>query len=348
MDGAFVYGVLSTQIYCRPSCPARRPIPSRIVLFAVPVAAEDAGFRPCRRCHPQEIHGSPQSEAILRVCHEIDSAIVRAPALSQLAASAGMSASHLQRTFRRATGITPRQYADAVRTARLKSAIRKGTSVTDAMYGAGYGSSSRLYEQSDAHLGMTPATYGRGGLGMHISYSIADCSLGRVLAAGTERGISAVYLGDSDARLSAALRKEYPQAEIRRAPGSHAQWTRAIIRHVDGEQLSLDLPTDVLATAFQRRVWEALRAIPYGTTRSYSELARMLGSPNSTRAVARACATNPVSIVVPCHRVVRSDGSLAGYRWGLRRKELLLERERANATRKPVAARKPIAAATST
>ncbi len=269
----------------------------------------------------------------------------RPPTLSQLAVSAGMSASHLQRTFRHVTGITPRQYADAVRVTRLKSAIQKGSNVTDAMYEAGYGSSSRLYEQSNAHLGMTPATYGRGGRGMQISYTIANCSLGRVLVAGTERGISAVYLGDSDDQLSAALRKEYSQAEIRRAPGAHAQWTRAIIGHIDGAKLPHDLPTDVIATAFQRRVWEALRAIPYGTTRSYSELAKLLGSPNSTRAVARACATNPVSIVVPCHRVVRSDGSLSGYRWRLPRKELLLERERANAKGKPGRARKPLAIA---
>jgi AraC family transcriptional regulator of adaptative response/methylated-DNA-[protein]-cysteine methyltransferase len=332
MDGLFVYAVLSTRIYCRPSCPSRRPRPDRMVFFALPATAEQAGFRACRRCRPQEATPSAQAAAIRSVCGEIEAASERPPDLTRLARVAGLSVSHLQRTFRRVMGITPRQYADAVRVARLKSELRKGTNVTNAMYEAGYGSSSRLYESSDAQLGMTPATYGRGGLGMHITYTIADCSLGRVLVAATNRGISAVYLGDKDGRLEEALRKEYPRAEINRSTAAHSQWARAIIRQIDGAQQSLDLPIDAVATAFQRRVWEALRAIPYGATRTYSEMARSLGAPSSTRAVARACATNPVSIVVPCHRVVRTDGSLAGYRWGLRRKELLIERERGNAS----------------
>ena len=200
--------------------------------------------------------------------------------------------------------------------------------MTTALYEAGYGSSSRLYEQSDAHLGMTPATYRRGGLGMKISYTIADCSLGRVLVAATARGISAVSLGENDARLVAELRREYPHAEIRRGASEASRWVRAIVRHLAGSQPRLDLPTDVVATAFQRRVWEALRSIPRGTTRSYSEVAREIGQPSAMRAVARACATNPTAIVVPCHRVIRSDGSLGGYRWGLERKKLLLDRER--------------------
>jgi AraC family transcriptional regulator of adaptative response/methylated-DNA-[protein]-cysteine methyltransferase len=224
-------------------------------------------------------------------------------------------------------GITPRQYADAIRVARLKSHLRKGTDVTTALYETGYGSASRLYEKSDAQLGMTPATYGRGGRGMQISYTIADCSLGRVLVAATDRGVSAVYLGNKDEPLAAALRDEYPQAEITRSSEEHSQWVREIVRHLAGAQPQLDLPTDVTATAFQRRVWEALRAIPFGTTRTYSEVASLLGRPTATRAVARACATNPTSIIVPCHRVVRTDGSLGGYRWGLHRKQLLLEQE---------------------
>jgi AraC family transcriptional regulator, regulatory protein of adaptative response / methylated-DNA-[protein]-cysteine methyltransferase len=252
--------------------------------------------------------------------------------LRRLAAGSGISAPHLQRTFRLAMGITPRQYADAIRVARLKSHLRKGTNVTTALYETGYGSASRLYEKSDAQLGMTPATYSRGGRGMQISYTIANCSLGRVLVAATGRGISAVYLGDKDESLAAALRKEYPDAEIRHGSEVHSQWVRAIVRHLAGSQPQLDVPTDVAATAFQRRVWEALRAIPFGTTRTYSEVARSLGRPTATRAVARACATNPVSIVVPCHRVVRTDGSLGGYRWGLHRKQLLLEQETRNAT----------------
>ncbi len=205
--------------------------------------------------------------------------------------------------------------------------------MTTALYEAGYGSASRLYEQSNAQLGMTPATYGRGGRGMKITYTIADCTLGRVLVAATNRGISAVSLGEDDARLTAALRDEYPRAEIRRASGEHADWVREIVRHLAGQNPRLDLPTDVIATAFQRRVWEALRAIPPGATRTYSEMARSLGEPKATRAVARACATNPAAIVVPCHRVVRKDGSLGGYRWGLKRKEQLLRQEGSGAAR---------------
>ena len=239
-----------------------------------------------------------------------------------------MSAYHLQRTFRKTMGITPRKYADALRVARFKSDLRKGADVTAALYEAGYGSASRVYERSDAQLGMTPAAYQRGGRGMSISYTISDCSLGRVLVAVTSRGISAVSLGKNDARLVAELREEYPQAEIRRGAGETSQWVRAIVRHLAGTQPRLDLPTDVAATAFQRRVWEALRSIPSGSTRSYREIAIALGQPRAVRAVARACATNPTAIVVPCHRVIRSDGSLAGYRWGVHRKNILLDQEK--------------------
>jgi len=266
------------------------------------------------------------------VCREIEADVDRPADLKRLAAGSGLSPQHLQRTFRKAMGITPRQYADAIRVARLKSHLRKGKDVTTALYETGYGSASRLYEKSDAQLGMTPATYRRGGRGMRISYATADCSLGRVLVAATDRGVSAVYLGDKDEPLAAALREEYPHAEIHRSSGEHSQWVGSIVRHLAGAQPQLDLPTDVVATAFQRRVWEALRSIPFGTTRTYSEVASLLGRPTATRAVARACATNPTSIVVPCHRVIRTDGSLGGYRWGLHRKQFLLEQESRNAT----------------
>ncbi|MBZ5644797.1 MAG: bifunctional DNA-binding transcriptional regulator/O6-methylguanine-DNA methyltransferase Ada [Acidobacteriia bacterium] len=332
-DGAFVYGVRSTGIYCRPSCPSRRPDARHVLLFHVPDEAERAGFRACRRCHPREQRRDAQAEMIRRVCREIETSEDGRAGLNRLATVAGLSAAHLQRTFRKALGISPRQYADAIRAARLKSNLRKEIDVTTALYEAGYGSASRLYEQSNAQLGMTPATYGRGGRGMNITYTIADSALGRVLVAATDRGISAVSLGDDDARLTAALREEYPRAEIRRASGEHSGWVRAIVRHLSGQNPRLNLPTDVIATAFQRRVWEALRAIPSGATRTYSEMARELGDPKATRAVARACATNPAAIVVPCHRVVRKDGSLGGYRWGLQRKEQLLRRERTNSTR---------------
>jgi AraC family transcriptional regulator of adaptative response/methylated-DNA-[protein]-cysteine methyltransferase len=328
MDGAFVYAVRSTGIYCRPSCPSRRPHTREILLFVQPKAAEQAGFRACRRCHPRQARRSPRAELVRRVCSEIEGNPDGPVSLRTLAERTGLSATHLQRTFRQAMGITPRQYADALRVARFKSELRKGKDVTTALHEVSYGSASRLYEKSDAQLGMTPATYRRGGLGMNISYTIAPCALGRVLVAATKRGISAVYLGDRDSDLVAALRKEYPRAEIRSGSGEHANWVRAIVRHLAGTNPQLDLPTDVMATAFQRRVWEALRSIPLGSTRTYSEVARSIGQPSAIRAVARACATNPVSIVVPCHRVVRTDGSLAGYRWGIERKQTLLERER--------------------
>ena len=329
MDGAFVYAVRSTGIYCRPSCPSRRPHTRQILLFAQPEAAERAGFRACLRCHPRQARGNSQANLIRRVCGEIEGNADGPVSLRALAELTGLSASHLQRTFRQTMGITPRQYADTLRVARLKSELRKGKEVTTALHEVSYGSASRLYEKSDAQLGMTPATYRRGGRGMNISYTIAPCSLGRVLVAATERGISAVYLGDRDSDLASALRKEYPRAEIRCGSGDHAKWVRAIVRHLAGSNPRLDLPTDVVATAFQRRVWEALRSIPLGATRTYAEVARSIGRPSAIRAVAHACATNPAGIVVPCHRVVRADGTLGGYRWGLGRKKLLLEREKA-------------------
>jgi AraC family transcriptional regulator, regulatory protein of adaptative response / methylated-DNA-[protein]-cysteine methyltransferase len=333
MDGAFVYAVRSTGIYCRPSCPSRRPQTRQILLFVQPDAAERAGFRACQRCHPRKAHGSPQADLIRRVCGEIESHPDDLLSLQDLAERMGLSAAHLQRTFRRAMGITPRQYADALRVARLKSELRKGKDVTTALHEVSYGSSSRLYEKSDAHLGMTPATYRRGGRGMNISYTIAPCSLGRVLVAETERGISAVYLGEHDSDLATALRKEYPYAEIRCGSGERSKWVRAIVQHLAGSNSRLDLPTDVVATVFQRRVWEALRAIPLGATRTYAEVARSIGQPSAIRAVAHACATNPAAIVVPCHRVVRTDGTLGGYRWGLERKRSLLDQERRTAKR---------------
>jgi AraC family transcriptional regulator of adaptative response/methylated-DNA-[protein]-cysteine methyltransferase len=333
-DGKLVYGVRSTGIYCRPSCPSRRPRPDQIVLFAGPDAAEQAGFRACKRCRPRAASG-PRADFIRQVCSAIESnGNDENPAsLRLLAELMGVSAAHLQRTFRREMGITPRQYADAIRVGRLKSKLRKGTDVTSALHEVQYGSSSRLYEQSDAQLGMTPATYGRGGQGMSLTYTIAPSALGRVLVAATERGISAVYLGDCDSALLAELRREYPRAEIRNASGAHVNWVREIVGHLAGDTPRLDLPTDVVATAFQRRVWQALRSIPPGTTRTYTEVARSIGQPRAVRAVAHACAKNPASVVVPCHRVVRSDGSLGGYRWGLQRKQILLEREKGAANR---------------
>jgi AraC family transcriptional regulator of adaptative response/methylated-DNA-[protein]-cysteine methyltransferase len=328
MDGAFVYAVRSTGIYCRPSCPSRRPRENQILFFNQPEAAEQAGFRACRRCYPREIRMNRKTQLVGKVCKEIANHPEDSVSLKSLAKLTGLSPAHLQRTFREAMGISPRQYADTLRVARLKSELRKGSDVTTALHEVSYGSASRLYEKSDAQLGMTPATYRKGGLGMNISYTIADSSMGRVLVAGTERGISAVYLGDKDSDLAAALREEYPQAEIQTVSEGKSKWVRKIVAHLDQSNSPLDLPTDVAGTAFQRRVWQALREIPLGATRTYSDVARAIGQPTAIRAVGHACATNPASIVVPCHRVIRTDGSLGGYRWGLHRKQSLLEKER--------------------
>lgn len=337
-DGSFVYAVRSTGVYCRPSCPSRKPNPNRVVFFAGPREAERAGYRACRRCRPQI--SSPQREAagvVRRICRKIDEILASDPearlTLEELGRLFALKPHKMERLFQRILGITPRQFTDAQRMSQLKSRLRKGEKVTTAMYDTGFGSSSRLYERAPAQMGMTPAAYRRGGQGMSISYTIVPCPLGRVLVAATDRGVSAVYLGDSDEPLKKALAEEYPRAEISHDSQGIGPWVRDILSHLRGREPHMDLPLDVQATAFQRRVWEELRRIPYGSTRSYSEVARAIGKPKAIRAVARACATNPVSIVVPCHRVVRGDGSLAGYRWGLERKKTLIARERQQAGR---------------
>jgi AraC family transcriptional regulator, regulatory protein of adaptative response / methylated-DNA-[protein]-cysteine methyltransferase len=247
--------------------------------------------------------------------------------IASVARQMGISPFRLQRVFRRMMGISPGAYARSIRLRRLKTQLQEGSDVTSALYEAGYGSSSRLYEQSNKHLGMTPATYGRGGQGMEIGYTTAPSALGQVLVAGTAKGVSAIYVGDSEEQLEATLRREYPAATISKNAAQISRWVRQVVQHISGEQPDLDLPLDVKATAFQQRVWEALRQIPRGSTRSYSDLARAIGLPRGQRAVARACATNPAAIVIPCHRVVREDGGLGGYRWGIKRKEALLTAE---------------------
>jgi AraC family transcriptional regulator, regulatory protein of adaptative response / methylated-DNA-[protein]-cysteine methyltransferase len=338
-DGAFVYAVRSTGIYCRPSCPSRKPRREQVVFFPIPEAAEQQGFRACQRCRPRAINlRDPRTASVASVCREID-ARIRAEeggdnearlTLSSLSKTVGMAPNQLERAFRRVMGITPRQYADAQRMRRLKSNLQKGENVTTALYDAGFGSSRGLYERAPSQLGMTPGTYRQGGAGMQIHYTIVDSPLGRLLVAATDRGISALYLGEKDVPLKAALQKEYPRAEIDSdSSGSKnlGGWVSKVLAHLRGKEPHLDLPIDVQATAFRRRVWEELKRIPYGATRTYSDVARAIGRPAAIRAVARACATNPVSVVIPCHRVVRADGNLAGYRWGLDRKRALLEHE---------------------
>lgn len=327
-DGIFVYAVRSTGVYCRPSCPARRPRRKQVLFFALPEAAQQQGFRSCRRCHPQKATTrNPHAELVQRVCLYIERHLESPVTLATLSKEISMSPHHLQRVFKRIMGISPRQYTEARRLNWLKAQLKEGQTVTTALYETGYGSSSRLYEQTSVRLGMTPATYRRGGKGMQISYTIVDCPLGRLLIAITQRGLCAVSLGDSDAKLVAALLGEYPAAESHRDDVKLSAWVSSLLDHLNGEQIHFNLPLDLQATAFQWRVWEELRAIPYGSTRSYSEVAMAVGNPKAARAVARACATNPVSIVIPCHRVIREDGNLGGYRWGLECKQALLAQE---------------------
>jgi AraC family transcriptional regulator of adaptative response/methylated-DNA-[protein]-cysteine methyltransferase len=326
-DGAFVYAVRSTGIFCRPTCPSRRPNRAQVLFFGQPAAAEQAGFRACRRCRPGgSEHAASQIELAERARVLIEQHPDETLTLDQLGAQIGASPTHIQRVFKRVIGISPRQYAESRRIARLKARLKEGDNVTTALYQAGYNSSSRLYEQAPERLGMTPATYGRGGAGAQIGYTIADSLLGRLLIAATERGVCFVSLADSDATLEAALAREYPAATITRADDRLGEWIGAVVRNLGGEH-TLDLPLDVQATAFQWRVWEALKAIPYGDTRSYGQVAAALGDRNAARAVARACATNPVALVIPCHRVVHEGGKMGGYRWGADRKRVLLEWE---------------------
>ena len=325
-DGSFFFAARSTQIYCRPTCPARRPLRRNAVFFRTAQDAESQGFRPCRRCRPTQQDSA--TALVQRVAAALASAQDEPLRLGSLAAQVHASSAQIRRAFHRVTGISPKDFEQAFRLARFKKMLRDGSSVTQALYACGYGSSSRLYEKTNKQLGMTPASYRKGGEGMQIGYTVASTSLGKVLVAATQRGVSAVYLGEK--ALAEELRKEYPKAEILRAAEGNDGWLQEIISRVEGHAPSLELPLDIQATAFQRRVWQELQKIPRGTTRTYTQVAKSLGKPRSVRAVARACATNPVSIVVPCHRVIRTDGALAGYRWGLSRKEKLLEREAAH------------------
>jgi AraC family transcriptional regulator of adaptative response/methylated-DNA-[protein]-cysteine methyltransferase len=328
-DGQFVVAVRSTGIYCRPSCPARRPRREHVLFFNEPAAAEQAGYRACLRCRPRQ-NGAPGEQVALvqQVCRVIERHPEGAVSLEELGTEVSMSPFHLQRTFKRILGITPRQYAEAYRLGRLKERLKEGETVTQALYGAGYSSSSRLYEQANARLGMTPATYGKGGKGMQISYTVVNSPLGYVLVAMTERGVCMVGLGEREESLTQELANDYPAAQIQRAEGETHAWVSAILDYLNGRAPGLDLPLDVQATAFQWQVWQALRAIPAGSTRTYSKLAETIGHPKAARAVGNACANNPVSLVVPCHRAIREDGSLGGYRWGVERKKRLLAQER--------------------
>jgi AraC family transcriptional regulator of adaptative response/methylated-DNA-[protein]-cysteine methyltransferase len=323
-DGVFVYAVRSTGVYCRPTCPSRRPRPENVSFFALPDAAEREGFRPCRRCAPRSTRPPAAVERVRVACLTIAARPNGTMSLDALARAVGGNAEHLLRTFKRTLGITPREYADACRIGCLKAGLRAGAGVAAATYAAGYGSGSRVYERSSSTLGMTPAAYARGGRGATVIYTIVSSSLGRLLVAATPRGVCAVKIGDGDAALEQDLREEYPAAVVARDDARLSRWVARIVNSLEPGAPDPRLPTDVRATAFQRRVWRELQRIPRGRTLSYKEVAERIGHPDAARAVARACAANPVALIVPCHRVVRTDGTAGGYHWGGIRKRQLL------------------------
>lgn len=336
-DGQFVYGVRSTRIFCRPSCPSRRPGREQVEIFDDSPSAKQAGFRACLRCQP-ELASNPQAALVADICAALDEENTTIPSLEDLGQRFAMSPTHLQRMFTKVMGISPRRYAQARRLERLKAELRDGQDVTNALYSAGYGSSSRLYEQAHEQLGMTPASYGRGGKGITMYYAISDSPLGRLLVAATERGVAFVAMGDHDQELVQALRSEYPAATLTHDPDMLQEWVTHVVRHLEGQEPDLDLPLDIRATAFQQQVWQTLRSIPAGQTLSYGEIAEALGKPGAARAVGQACGSNPVAVIIPCHRAVAASGAGGGYRWGMRRKEKLLRREGVRAEPHDIAA----------
>jgi AraC family transcriptional regulator of adaptative response/methylated-DNA-[protein]-cysteine methyltransferase len=329
-DGEFVFAVGTTGVYCRPSCPARRPRRENVTFFAGPEQAEKAGFRSCLRCHPRSFSGSgnPQSDSAKEICRYIEQHLDEPITLDRLGKAFRQSPFHLQRRFKAALGITPREYADSCRLRLLKRNLQAGDNVTRAMYDAGYGSSSRLYEKTASQLGMTPDKYRRGAIAATVRYACADSPLGRMLIAATDRGVCSIQFARSDGELIEGLKREFPFAVRKPDQGALQAWIAALLSKMTGKELNAALPLDIRATAFQRRVWTYLQSIPFGATQSYKQVARGIGQPSASRAVARACATNPVAVAIPCHRVVREDGKISGYRWGAERKRTLLEMER--------------------
>jgi AraC family transcriptional regulator, regulatory protein of adaptative response / methylated-DNA-[protein]-cysteine methyltransferase len=326
-DGEFVFAVATTGVYCRPSCPARRPQRENVTFFPRPDQAEKAGFRACLRCRPRSVSGNPQSDSAKEICRYIEQHLDEPITLERLGKAFHQSPFHLQRSFKAAVGITPREYADSCRMRLLKRNLQAGDNVTRAMYDAGYGSSSRLYEKTASQLGMTPDKYRRGAIAASIRYACSDSPLGRMLIAATDRGICSIQFAATDSELIEGLKREFPFAVRKPDDTGLQRWVATLLSKMTGRELNATLPLDIRATAFQRRVWTYLQSIPFGATRSYGEVAKAIGRPSASRAVARACATNPVAVAIPCHRVVREDGNISGYRWGVERKKTLLELE---------------------
>jgi len=326
-DGQFYYGVRTTGVYCRPSCPSRRARPENVELFDSRDAAERAGFRACRRCRPDgETLAGQQANWVAEACRIIDKS-EEPPTLAALAAQVKVSPYYFHRTFKAIAGVTPKQYAAARRSERLRSQLARSPSVTDAIYGAGYGSNGRFYEQADDVLGMTASSFRAGGADTVMRFAVGECSLGSILVAASARGICAILLGDDPDSLTHKLQDQFPQAELIGGDEQFEQLVAKVVGFVEAPRLGLDLPLDLRGTAFQQRVWQALRAIPAGSTASYREIAQRIGAPKSVRAVGQACGANHIAVAIPCHRVVRSDGDLSGYRWGIERKRSLLARE---------------------
>lgn len=333
-DGSFVYAVVTTGIYCRPSCPSRKPHRARVRFFSTPALAAAAGYRACRRCLPDSAH--PEALAVRAACRILDAAGDTLPTLKDLGRAVGISPAAVQKLFRRVLGVTPRQYLAARRTRRFQHRLAAGRSVTEALYEAGYSSSSRVYESSNDFLGMTPGAYRRRGAHETIRYTLASSPLGRILVATTERGLCAVSFGDNDAELVGSLENDFVNATLQRDDAGLKENLSAVLARMTEHPSARELPLDLRATAFQRRVWQALRDIPCGQTRSYSQVAAAIGQPSAVRATARACSQNRLALLVPCHRVVGKNGSLTGYRWGTERKRDLLAWERESSMPSPV------------
>ena len=330
-DGVFFYSVKTTGVYCRPTCAARTPRPENVEFHASTAAAENAGFRPCQRCRPDQAPlAERQATMVAEVCRRIDKAETP-PTLKQLAEHAGLSPWHLHRLFKSVTGLTPKAYATAQRSERVRAGLAtQGATVTSVIYAAGYNANGRFYEGSNALLGMTPSTYRAGGANTEIRFAIGQCSLGAILVAASQRGICAILLGDDPAALLGDLQARFAQAQLIGGDTEFESWVAQVVGFVDAPALGLDLPLDIRGTAFQQRVWQALRDIPAGKTASYTEIAQRIGAPKAVRAVAGACAANALAVAIPCHRVVRNDGALSGYRWGIERKRALLDKEAKN------------------
>lgn len=325
-DGVFVLAVKTTGIYCRPTCTARMPLRKNVEFYSDPDAAEAAGYRACKRCLPRD-ERPPQSQMVVEICRYLEQPHDKLPTLAELSERFHISQYHLQRTFKKIVGVSPRQYADSHRQGRVKAALQETERVTDAIFDAGYETSSNFYQTSQSILGMTPVTYRQKGKAMNITYMIAPCRLGYVLVGATEKGVCKITLGDAPADLIEDIEAEYKGAALVEESETLSVWVRTVLDYIEGEAEKIVLPLDIQATAFQRKVWEALRNIPYGETRSYTEVAQQIGQPTAARAVAGACASNKVALAIPCHRVVRSDGSSSGYRWGTARKDALLKME---------------------